>query len=577
MNRYVQQGKQLWESLTVTQRVSIVGVAAVFALGLFLIARHQSEQNFKPLFQNVSSEDAALILTRLRESGEAFRLADGGATIKVASEKIDELRIQLAADGLPKSGRIGFELFDKTNFGASEFAEQVNYHRAVEGELERSVLSLHEVEQARVHITFAKNSIFLERREPAKASVLVKLRPGVKLSPQNIQAITHLTASAVEGLTPERVSVLDMHGNLLNKPRREDPSGSEPSEALLAYRAYLEKELLSKIRELLDPLLGPERYRATVSVDCDPASGDQSEESFDPSRSVMTAAQRSEDGAVPATANGVPGTPSSLPRPTSRPSTAAGGAYRRTENTTFQTSRVVRRIQFPQGQVKRMSVSVLLDHSVRFEGQKKIVEAPPPQQLKSIREVVAAVVGFQESRGDVLTIETLPFSTSAQPEPPLSMPDRSRVALPEWLPAWLRAPFERQFESLLEQSWFPAAVVVFIVLMIASPVFLARRLMRLFSRKKQQGRDRAEMDPALTGSTPAIPIAPADENGRHRAQAQLTQESGERERKTREALEALRAGDVNRLDILRTFVTEEVKKEPEKMAQVVRAWLREPE
>src|SRR6202011_3662243 len=138
------------------------------------------ERDFRPLYGGLSAEDAAGVVAKIRESGSEYRLSDNGSAVLVPSGKVAELRLQLAAAGVPKSGRIGYELFDKTNFGASDFAEQVNYHRALEGELERSVMSLAEVELARVHITLAKESVFLESRQPAKASVLVKLRTGAQ-------------------------------------------------------------------------------------------------------------------------------------------------------------------------------------------------------------------------------------------------------------------------------------------------------------------------------------------------------------------------------------------------------------
>ncbi len=173
------------------------------------------------------------------------------------------MRLSLAAAGLPKTGRIGFELFDKANLGATEFTEHINYRRALEGELERSIEALAEVEQARVHLTFPKDSVFLDAQQPAKASVLVKIRPGAHLPPQNVLAIDHLVSSAVEGLSPDSVSVLDMNGNLLGRPK---PAGSldgpEPSEAVLDYRHHIEADLLSKINATLEPLLGANSFRA---------------------------------------------------------------------------------------------------------------------------------------------------------------------------------------------------------------------------------------------------------------------------------------------------------------------------
>ena len=195
---------------------------------LAIFSRWNRERDFRPLYSSLAPEDAAAVLAKVRESGSEFRLSDNGSMVLVPSGRVAELRLQMAAAGLPKSGRIGFELFDKTTFGASDFTEQVNYHRALEGELERSVMSLAEVEQARVHITFPKDSLFLDSRQPAKASVLVKLRPGAQLSAQNVAAICQLAASAVDGLLPEAVSVVDMRGNLLNRARKpaspDDPA-----------------------------------------------------------------------------------------------------------------------------------------------------------------------------------------------------------------------------------------------------------------------------------------------------------------------------------------------------------------
>jgi flagellar M-ring protein FliF len=165
--------KRLLDSLTWKQILSIVVVAGGVIAGLVSLSHWNQERDFRPLYTSLSPEDAAAVLTKVKEGGTDFRISDSGTSVLVPSGKVAELRLQLAAAGIPKSGRIGYELFDKSNFGASDFAEQVNYHRALEGELERSVISLSAVEQARVHITLAKESVFLESRQPAKASVLV--------------------------------------------------------------------------------------------------------------------------------------------------------------------------------------------------------------------------------------------------------------------------------------------------------------------------------------------------------------------------------------------------------------------
>jgi flagellar M-ring protein FliF len=424
--------KRLFDSLTWKQILSIVVVAGGVIAGLVSLSRWNQERDFRPLYSSLSPEDAAAVLTKVKESGTEFRISDNGTSVLVPSAKVAELRLQLAAAGIPKSGRIGFELFDKTNFGASDFAEQVNYHRALEGELERSVMSLSAVEQARVHITLAKESVFLESRQPAKASVLVKLRPGSQLTAQNVAAICQLTASAVDGLAPEAVSVVDMRGNLLNRARRASSADdSGPSSAEIDYRQQIEHDLLTKINSALDPLLGADKFRATAAVECDFSSAEQSEENFDPSKSVMLTSQKTEDISGGPVAAGVPGAASSLPRPTSRPVTGSNGVTRRSENITYQSSHTVRHVRVPEGAIKHMSVALLVDSDVRWEGTgdkaKRVVQPPTPEKLKSIHDLVAGVIGFSAERGDQLVVESLPFESTLNPEPVSLVPKAAPV------------------------------------------------------------------------------------------------------------------------------------------------------
>src|SRR5436190_2773636 len=269
--------QKILANLSTRQRITILMVAALVAGGLYSMVQWRKEADFKPLFTGVAPEDAAGIVQKLKESGVDYRLPEGGGSVLVPSTRLAELRLTMAAAGLPKSGRIGFELFDKVNLGATEFTEHINYRRALEGELERTIMTLAEVDQARVHLTFPKESVFLESQQPAKASVLVRLKPGRRLAPQNVVAIDHLVASAVEGLSPDAVTVLDMNGNLLGRPKATGPlDGSEPSAASLDYRHQIEADLMAKIGATLAPLLGAEKFRTGVSVECDFTGGEQS-------------------------------------------------------------------------------------------------------------------------------------------------------------------------------------------------------------------------------------------------------------------------------------------------------------
>jgi flagellar M-ring protein FliF len=424
------QLKKLFTSLSLRQRLTLAVAAILVVSAIFGFVHWNRERDFKPLYSNLSAEDAGAIVAKLRESAIEFRLLDSDGTILVPSEKVAELRLQMATAGIPKSGRIGYELFDKTNLGTTDFAEQVNYHRAVEGELERSVMAMTGVEQARVHVTFTKDSVFTESRQDAKASVMVKLKRGFTLSQSDATAIAQLVSSAVEGLTPERVSVMDVNGNLLIRPKKPN-DGTESDDDLLQYKAKLEKETLDKINTVLDPLLGSSKYRASVDIDCDLTSGDQSEESYDPNSSVITSSQRTEEGSISREpTSGVPGTASNLPKaPAPKPAVNGPGLAKRTEVTDYQTSRTVRRLHLPQGIVRRMSISVLVDQDLSWEkiGKggaahlRRIIEPPSADRMKSIQSVVAAAAGFSDKRGDQLTVETLPFESTLTADPPSDM------------------------------------------------------------------------------------------------------------------------------------------------------------
>jgi flagellar M-ring protein FliF len=417
----MEQLKQLYGSISPKQRLGIVAAVAV-ALGAVGLVRWQAAASFKPLYTSLSPEDAGAVIQKLKESGVEYQLADNGTAILVPVGNVAESRLEMALAGLPKTGRIGFELFDRTNLGVTDFAEHINYQRALEGELERSVMSLAEVEQARVHITLAKESVFTQSREPAKASVLLKLRPGVILAPRSVVAISHLVAAAVEGLAPQAVSVVDMDGTLLSRPKGSGSLDSaQSSDTFIEYQQSLEKSLANKINETLEPLLGAGRFRAGVSVECDFTKSEQNEELFNPEQSVVTSSHVTEEstgGAGGLGAGGIPGTASALPRPRAEGVSAGSGVARRSENTTYQASRTVRRTTTPQGNVKKISAAVLVDYVIESEGegeqQKRTLQARPADKIDAIRELVAAAIGLDPARGDQLIVQTMPFETTLQ-------------------------------------------------------------------------------------------------------------------------------------------------------------------
>jgi flagellar M-ring protein FliF len=437
----MEQLRKLIASITVAQRILLISAAILVVAGTIGFVRWHKEVDFKPLFTNLAPEDAGAVVQKLRESGTEFRLEQNGTTVLAPSARIAELRLDLASAGLPKTGRIGFELFDKTNFGATEFTEKVNYRRALEGELERSIMTLSEVESARVHLTFPRESVFLENQQPAKASIIVRLRPGARLSKQNVYAVTNLAASAVEGLAPEAVSVIDGQGNLLNRPRPQNPGDTQPSDVNLDYKQKIEADLMTKVNATLEPLIGPDKYRAGITVDCDFTRAEQSEESLDPTKSVMVTSMKTDEETASASSGGVPGTASNLPRPTARPSGSMGsGLSHHTENITYQTSRTVKHTVLPQGTIRKISISVLLDQQVRWQGSgakaRRVIEPPSPERLKTIKDLIAGVVGLSPERGDQVLVETLPFEATLNAEPP-NLPGAPSAQPTSNAPPWL--------------------------------------------------------------------------------------------------------------------------------------------
>jgi len=559
--------KKILANLTTRQRISIVVVALLAGAGLYTLVHNQREADFKPLFSGLAPEDAAGIVQKLKETGVDYRLPEGGGAVLVPSGRLAELRIVMAAAGLPKTGQIGFELFDKPNLGATEFTEHVNYRRALEGELERSVMSLAEVEQARVHITFPKESVFLDAQQPAKASVLVKIRRGSRLAPQNVLAINHLVASAVEGLSPDAVSVLDMNGNLLGRPRAPGSlDGSEASEATLDYRHKIEADLLVKINSTLGPLLGENKFRAAVSVECDFTGGEQSEEVFDPARSVMSSSQRTEDSSGAGGANGVPGTASTLPRPTSRPGSSSRSVSRVTENITYQSSRLVKKTRIPAGGVKKMSLAVLVDQEVTWEGAKRVLVPPSADKLKVIRDLVAGITGLTPERGDQLVIDTLPFETTLLLEPPVP------PTPPAATPAAPSAPLATFMKLDRKKQIMIGGAAGGVLVLIGVAILLLRR------------RRKVAHSAEVTGPTPL----PAGEAGaaaaladgvEHRIESKLAERDALQQKMDAQALNALKIAPVitKTAEVLAKHLREKVAKDPEISAQILRTWIREEE
>jgi flagellar M-ring protein FliF len=313
--------------------------------------------------------------------------------------------------------------------------------------------------------------------------------------------------------------------------------------------------LLAKINGTLEPLLGPDKFRASVSVDCDFSAAEQSEETFDPTKSVMVSSQKTEDISGGATTSGIPGTASNLPKPATAPApvTKNGGGTRSTENISYQSSHTIRHVRLPQGSVKRMSVALLVDSMVRYEGSgpkaKRIVEAPSAEKLKTIRDLVSGVIGFSTERGDQLVVETMAFESTLNPEPLSSAP----APVAQRTDDWIQQAFKNKYLPL--GGGIAVAVVLTLIVLV----------LRLARRKPS----------ASVEMAPQLPAAPGDDFGK-KIETQLAEQAALREKQEAEALNALKLPPVTKkAEVLTKHIAEQAKKDSTPMAHVLRSWMSE--
>jgi flagellar M-ring protein FliF len=387
-----------------------LAAAAVFSILCFsAIAWYATRTDWRILYAGLDSEDAREMAAELTAASIPYDVTPDGATLRVPAESLDKARLTTTAKGGPSSGRMGFDLFDKPNWVGSEFDEKVNYQRALEGELEHTIDTLSAVESSRVHLVMPHDSLFNEQQRNAKASVVLKLRSRT-LSEEEADSVRNLVASAVDNLHPEDVVLVDAAGRQLGKR-----SSSAEIEAH-------EQQLAAKVVETLEPVAGAGNVHASVNVEYDTASADEVDESYDPSSVVTLSMQRSEQTAGgPPVASGVPGTASNAPnaQPPLYPKSSSDSQSEKQESGTYAASKKVRHIVQGAGKLRRLTAAILINYQRVVNGKKVSWQARSPEQIKHLTELAQAAVGYDSSRGDLVSVEDLPFEDQTPPEPPL--------------------------------------------------------------------------------------------------------------------------------------------------------------
>ncbi|MCO5413725.1 MULTISPECIES: flagellar basal-body MS-ring/collar protein FliF [Ralstonia] len=439
--------------------------------------------DYRVLYSNVSDSDGGAIIAALQQMNVPYRFAEGGTAIMVPETSVHEARLKLASQGLPKGGQAGFELMENQKFGTSQFAEQVNYQRALEGELARTIQAMQEVQSARVHLAMTKPSVFVREQAKPSASVLLKLYPGRMLDRSQVQAIGHLVSSSVPNLPLANVTVVDQSGRLLSSSFQDNASGLDPTQ--LSYVRDVEQGYIKRIEAILGPVVGEDNVRAQVTADVDLDNTEQMAETYRPNQDPANAAVRSThtaeatqnkadaQGGVPgALSNQPPTAPRMLPTapapasasqpaangPNSQPqqaaaantsgSTATGNSSSTRDTTTnYEVDKTVRRTRAAVGTVRRLSVAVV----VNYRGDGKTWKPLSEAEMTNLNALVKDAVGFDAKRGDSVNVVNSQFSGSM----PIAKDD---------LPLWKQP---EMIQYAIQAAKYLALAIGFLILVFA--------------------------------------------------------------------------------------------------------------
>lgn len=465
----------LLDQLTLQQKMGVVvGVAALFALiaGAWMWGQ---TPDYRVLYSNLSDRDGGAIIESLQQMNVPYKFAEGGGALLVASNQVHEARLKLASQGLPKGGNVGFELMENQKFGITQFAEQVNYQRALEGELARSVESIGAVAAARVHLAIPKPSVFVKEQQKPSASVVLSMQGGRLLDSAQVSAIIHLISSSVPEMSAKNVTVVDQNGTLLSASH--DGNTNEGLDAnQLKYVQQIEQSYIKRIEALLTPMLGANNMRAQVSADIDFSRTEQTSESYKPNQNAADSTVRSKQSSEAMNgsglnASGIPGALTNQPPvPATAPivadtGTQGGGATANSGNVSnlqkestvnYEVDRTIRHTVLPVGSIKRLSVAVVVNGNRKVADAKGKTSTKPltDEEKNQIDNLVRDAMGFDQTRGDSLNVQVAAFTESKE--------------IVEEMPIWKQPDTIELAKELLKYALI-AAVMFFVIFRVIKP------------------------------------------------------------------------------------------------------------
>lgn len=408
---------QLVKAWPMPRKLAVGAVLAV-TIGLFAVLIIQARvADQQLLYANLSETDAASVVNWLKTQRIPYTLKNDGRNIWVPADRLYETRLDLAANGLPSGGSVGFEVFDNQSFALTDYVQKVNYTRALQGELARTISSLEPVESTRVHLAIPEKRLFKEQQKMATASVIVTLAQGRSLSGEQVKGIVHLVAGSIPDLEPENVKVIDSKGVVLESAEPADKD-KLLSVDMLAYQQEVEHRMEMRAQDLLDKTMGTDKAMVRVTATIDFSKVEKTEELFDPEEPVIRSEQLSEENSGTTATGGVPGVESNLQGNTQSAGAAATPANSSTRTTNYEISKTVSRIVNPIGTVKSLSVSVLVADKAAKDDKGNEVQTPrTAEELASIENMISAALGLVQQRGDQINVISMPFIDAPQGPP----------------------------------------------------------------------------------------------------------------------------------------------------------------
>ena len=421
---------EVFKAIPAGKRISFLITFAIVVGGFIALLTYTNRPDFQELFRDLDPAEASKITEKLKENRIKYQLKDGGSTIEVPDDMVLQLRLDMASEGImPKGGTVGFEIFDDMSFGTTEFELKLRYQQALQGELARTIMAFDSIDQARVHIVTAGDSLFAEEEKPATASVVVRLHPGSRLSPRQLQGIINLVSGSVEGLRPENVSIVDMEGGILTKGSDRNSVGDISSDQF-DYQRKLAETYEKQIETMLEPVVGTNKVVARVSVDVDFKRIKTSEENYDPDSAVIFSEERQKETSTEGnkTPQGSPDLLNMGVQTGAEGSQSSSNLYEK-ENSilNYKINKVERNIIDEAGDIKRLSASVIIDgpYEVTTDAQGNTVKTfkqRDRKQMKTFEGIVKNAIGFNEERGDQVKVENFAFSMEKQAIQDISAP-----------------------------------------------------------------------------------------------------------------------------------------------------------